>query len=161
MEIFPQYSEVLVSALDPENVIDRLARVTRNVDYLDYDRVGMTGHKFNGVIHDKTFKISLVIDKADSFLPLITGKIETTPLGCILFLNYRLFPGSGFFLAFWSLVTLVLAVFFLTARDEPVYGLISLLIGIVNYLFARNHFVRKIKKSQAIFHKLLNPSDRD
>jgi hypothetical protein len=112
-------------------------------------------------LEEDSFSISLVIDKGDSFLPLIKGKFETTPKGCILFLKYSLFPSSVFFLAFWTIVTLLLTLFFGLVAKNLWYALISFFLGFGNYFFAWVYFKRKIKVSQAIFHELLNFSEED
>lgn len=156
MPFFPSQSEVLVSSLSKEVVLANLQEVTKQVNYLDYDLKQDQEFQFNGKIEKDQFHISLLIQKADSFLPLIKGKIEDTPMGCILFLTYRLFPSSTFFLGFWSLVTLGLTLFFGLVQQQTVYAILSLSFGIFNYLFAWLHFKRKIKISQDIFHQLLD-----
>lgn len=156
MPVFPHQSEVLVSSYSKKEVIGRLNKVTRDVNFLEYDVRKTKDYSFNGSFEEDRFRISLVIDKADSFLPLIKGRVESTPMGCILFLEYRLFPSSSFFLAFWSGVTLLLALFFGFLANKPFYAIISLGLGVANYLFAWFHFKRKIKISQQIFYGLLN-----
>jgi hypothetical protein len=156
MPLFPNQSEVLVSPYSKEEVIVRLNKVTRDVNFLDYEARKANGYSFNGTFEEDRFRVSLVIDKADSFLPLIKGKVESTPIGCILFLEYRLFPSSAFFLAFWSGVTLLMGLFFGFLADKPGYAVLSLALGLGNYLFAWFHLRRKVKVSQKIFYGLLN-----
>jgi len=161
MPFFPSHSEVLVSTFNKMEVIHRLGKVTKNVNFLDYEARNTKGHRFNGNLEEDSFSISLVIDKGDSFLPLIKGKFETTPKGCILFLKYSLFPSSVFFLAFWTFVTILLTLFFGLIIENSNYALITFFLGLGNYLFAWAYFKRKIKVSQAIFHELLNSSIED
>ncbi|EOZ92000.1 fumarate hydratase [Indibacter alkaliphilus LW1] len=155
MPFLPFQSEVLVTGLEKSEVLQRLDLVTRNVNFLDYEARQKKGFEFNGIVHQDGFRLSLVIDKADSFLPLIQGKVEESGKGSILFLEYKLFPGSVFFLGFWTIVTLVLFFFFGLMAEKPLYALVSLALGISNYLFAWSHFKRKTKSSQEIFHRLL------
>lgn len=155
MPFFPTQSEILVSSLSVIEVLSNLDKVTKDANFLAYDRNEDKGFLFNGNIKRNTFSISLVIYKADSFLPLIKGKIESTPMGSILFLSYSLFPSSAFFLGFWTIVTLCLALFFGFIASQYLYALISIAVGILNYSFAWTHFNRKIKSSQKIFHELL------
>jgi len=156
MILFPSSSEVLVSSLSKKEVLARLDRVTRNVNFLDIESRKANGFKFNGQIFEDRFRISLFIDKADSFLPLIKGKIESTPSGSILFLEYSLFPGSVFFLGFWTAVSVLLGMVFGFLVGKPVFALVSIALGIGNYWFTWSHFKRKIKISQGIFLSLLN-----
>jgi len=161
MNPFPNHSEVLVSALSKKEVEQRLEKVTLDVNFLDYEQRLQKGFQFNGKVEKESFRLSLAINKPDSFLPLILGKIEATPKGCILFLRYRLFPSSTFFLGFWTVVTLGLAAFFGLVSQNPVYAGISLLAAIGNYYFAWSYFKRKIKISQEIFHEMLNLDRKD
>jgi hypothetical protein len=156
MPFFPNHSEVLVSSWTKEEVMERVDLVTRDANFLEYELEKNKGYQFNGTLGRDSFRLSLVITKADSFLPLIKGKLESTPKGCILFLRYSLFPGSVFFLGFWSVMTVILAIFFAMVAGNFLFSGISLAVGIGNYLFAWNHFKRKIKISQEIFHELLN-----
>lgn len=161
MTFFPTHSEVLVSTFNKTEVIYRLSKVTKNVNFLDYEARKAKGHRFNGTLEEDGFNVSLFVDKGDSFLPLINGKFETTPKGCILFLKYRLFPSSVFFLAFWTILTLLLTLFFGLVAKNLWYALISFLLGLGNYLFSWAYFKRKIKISQAFFHELLNFPEED
>jgi len=155
IKYLPHYTEVLVSSMTCEEVITRLDGVTKDVDYLAHplqDR----GQLFNGKVYDQSFHLSLVVRRADSFLPLIKGEIESTHSGCIIFLDYRLFPGSVFFLIFWSIITLAMGMFFFFVEQEPWFAMASLAIGIGNVWFAWSHFKRKVKQSQKIFHQMLS-----
>ena len=155
MNPFPNHSEVLVSALSKNEVEGRLSAVTKDINFLDYEERLQKGFQFNGKVEKESFRLSLVVDKPDSFLPLILGKIEATPKGCILFLQYRLFPSSAFFLGFWTVITLTLAVFFGFVSQKPIYAGLSILACIGNYYFAWIYFKRKIKISQQVFHQIL------
>ncbi|TVP52774.1 MAG: hypothetical protein EA341_02610 [Mongoliibacter sp.] len=155
MPFLPFKSEVLVTGLEKPEVLQRIDLVTRNVNFLDYEARQKKGYEFNGVVHKDGFRLSLFIDKADSFLPLIQGKVEDSPNGSIIFLEYKLFPGSVFFLSFWTIITLTMFFFFGLMAEQPLYALVSLALGIGNYSFAWSHFKRKTKSSQKIFHDLL------
>ncbi|WP_291777962.1 hypothetical protein [Cecembia sp.] len=156
MPFFPKHNEVLVSSLTKKEVLEKLELVTKDPNFLDYEARKENGYQFNGTLKKDSFRISLVITKADSFLPLIKGKLDDTPSGSILFLEYSLFPGSVFFLGFWSVVTILLFFFFGFTVEKPGFALISIAIGVANYVFAWSHFKRKIKTSQRIFLDLLN-----
>jgi hypothetical protein len=161
MQFFPSHSEILVSVFTQKEVEERLAKVTKNFNFLDYDTRKAKGYKFNGTLEENGFIVSLVIQKGDSFLPLIRGKFEPTPKGCILFLKYSLFPSSVFFLGFWTIVTFLLTLFFGLVAKNLWYALLSFFLGFGNYFFVWAYFKRKIKVSQAIFHELLNFSEED
>lgn len=161
MNIFPTYSEVLVSPYSSEEVCKKLQAVTKKVNYLDGPFDLSKSYQFNGEVNKKHFYLSLIINRADSFLPLIKGTIEPVKNGCILFLKYSLFPSSIFFLAFWGLITFLLGAFFIFIEDHWVYGLASILAGLGNFLFAWFYFNSKLKQSQMIFHQMLSLQEKD
>ncbi|WP_226335373.1 ATP synthase subunit B family protein [Echinicola marina] len=153
----PRHTEVLVSSLTCEEVITRLHTVTQEVDYLSQTSLeSIDGQIFNGSIKEDSFRLSKVLTKADSFIPLIKGKIEPTGSGCIIFLDFSLFPGSAFFIIFWSVITLAMGIFFVFAADRPLLAILSLAVGLGNILFAWSYFKRKVKESQKIFHEMLS-----
>lgn len=161
MKIFPGYSEILVSPFTGEEVTRKLLAVTKNVNYLDGPVSLKKTHLFNGKVDGNHFYLSLIIHKADSFLPLIKGKIEPVKSGCILFLNYSLFPASVFFLSFWGVIALLATLFFIFHEGQWLYAVTSLLIGAGNFAFAWSYFKGKLKKSQLIFHQMLSLQEKD
>lgn len=161
MPFLPSHSEILVTVFSRKEVVERLGKATKNVNFLDYEARNANGFKFNGILTEEGFNVSLFVNKGDSFLPLINGKFEATPKGCILFLKYSLFPSSVFFLAFWSIVTVLLTIFFGLIVKNLQYALITFSLGLGNYLFAWSYFKRKIKVSRTIFHELLNFTEEE
>jgi hypothetical protein len=159
--LFPRYSEVLVSRFTTNQLMQVIGNATVNVDYLEYSPSNNKGYFFNGQLYQNTFNLSLLVEKADSFLPLIKGKIEQTPMGCILFVSYELFSSSSFFLFFWSIIPLLLGLMFILMEDKYVHATVALLFSIANYGFGIYHFKRKVAVSSAIFRMLLNPPVED
>ena len=104
MNLLPFHSETLVSALPKKEILGHLIRVTREVNFLDSRTQINPKVKFNGMIGQEGFRISKAINRGNTFLPLITGEVESTPRGSIIFMKYRLFPGAVFFLTFWSMI---------------------------------------------------------
>lgn len=160
MNIFPHHSEILVSSFSCEEVARKIAAVTKRVNYLDYAEYSVENCRFNGEIDKNRFRLSLVIKRADSFLPLIKGKIEPTNNGCILFLKYTLFPSSVFFLVFWSTITLLSAFLFVMYNNQWLYASLCLLAGTGNFAFAWLYFKSKLKQSQLIFHQMLSLQEK-
>lgn len=158
----PEFSEILVSRLETEQVLERISSATIQEDSTVYS-IPQSGSSFlfNGKIKANSFFISEKVAKADSFLPLIAGKLESTKKGSILFLDYRFFPSTVFFLGFWSVITALLTVFFLVVHQNWVYSLASFSVGAINYLFALSNFKRKVKKSQELLHQMLDVQFKD
>ncbi|SIN99665.1 hypothetical protein [Algoriphagus halophilus] len=156
MKLLPYHTETLVSALSKQEVLGHLIRVTAEVNYLDQRTRGNKKILFNGMVGQKGFRISKVVDKGDTFLPLVLGQVEETPRGSIIFLKYRLFPGAIFFLAFWSFILAAFTVYFFAVIHQYNYGAICLALGLVNYGLAMYFFQRQVRASRKIFHQLIN-----
>ncbi|MHA7129498.1 hypothetical protein [Algoriphagus namhaensis] len=157
----PFHTETLVSTFSCEEVRSSLTKVTAKVNYLDRREESKKGILFNGLVSDSQFRISKVIDKGDTFLPLLVGEIEATPRGCIIFLKYKLFPGALFFLGFWTLLLIGFSAFFIWVTKDYTYASICLLLGIGNYVVSIFFFQRQVKLSREVFLKLINFQMKD
>ncbi|MDN3204230.1 hypothetical protein [Algoriphagus sediminis] len=157
----PYHSETLVSSFSKEEVRDCLKKATSEVNYLDRRSMTREGVKFNGLIAESGFKISKIVDKGDTFLPLILGELEATPRGTIIFLKFRLFPGAKFFLGLWSVLLIIFAVVFAWVSSELSYALFCLLAGVLNYFISVFFFQRQVKVSRDIFMELLDLQVKD
>lgn len=156
MNLLPYQSETLVSALSKKEILGHLIRVTREVNFLDSRTQLDPKIKFNGMIGQEGFRISKAIKRGETFLPLITGEVESTPRGSIIFLRYRLFPGAIFFLVFWSIILLAFSSYYFGPIANYTYGLICLALAIVNYSVSIFFFHRQVKSSRAVFYELIN-----
>lgn len=156
MNLLPYHSETLVSALSKQEVLGHLIRVTAEVNYLDQRTRGNKAILFNGMVGQKGFRISKVVDKGNTFLPLILGQVEETPRGSIIFLKFKLFPGAIFFLAFWTVILSSFVFYFFASAQNFSYGAICLALAIANYGLAIYFFNRQVKASRKLFHQLIN-----
>lgn len=161
MNLLPFHSETFVSALSKEEVLGHLIRVTKEVNFLDARTQQDTKIKFNGMIGQEGFRISRAIKKGDTFLPLITGEVESTPRGSIIFIRYKLFPTTIFFLVFWSIILLAFTAFYFTALQNIGYGFICLGLAALNYGLGIFFFQRQVKSSREVFHELINFEMKD
>ena len=157
VKLSPTYSEILVSPLPAEEVMKKALRVTKKVNTSDpIDFATQERHLFNGSVSKNTFQLSLKTENADSFLPLIQGKVETTQKGCILFIDYNFFPSTVFFLGFWIVAAFFMMLFFLTLQQDLKLAALSLVLGLGNYWFSSVHFMRKVRQSQKALHRMLD-----
>jgi hypothetical protein len=156
VNLLPFHSETLVSALPKKEVLGQLTRVTREVNFLDARTMVDPRIQFNGMVGQDEFRISKTLKRGDTFLPLITGNVESTPRGSIIFVKYRLFPSTGFFLGFWTVVLLGFAGYYFFAMQNVSYGIICLGLAVINYAMSLFFFNRQVKASMDIFHELIN-----
>jgi len=161
VNLLPFHSETLVSALSKKEVLAQLNKVTVEVNYLDRRSQQDQSAFFNGIVGQNGFRISKVVDRGDTFLPLLLGKVEETPRGCILFLQYKFFPGAIFFLSFWTVILLITASFYVLVVPNFLYAGIAVVLTAVNYLIALFFFNRQVKSAREVFHKLLNFQMKD
>ena len=157
----PYDSETIVSSLSKKEVLTQLNRVTREVNYLDQRTLAKEKVLFNGFIGRKGFRISKTVQRGDTFLPLILGRVQATPRGSIIFINYRLFPGAKFFLGFWTIVLLAFTMFYSFVSTNYAYALLCLGLGLLNYGIAMYFFSRQVKVSRRVFHQLINFQMKD
>ena len=160
MNLIPYHSEALVSILSKEEVLGHLMRTTRQVNFLGMENSIDEKIKFNGIVGQEGFRISRVIKKGDSFLPLISGKVEATSRGSLILVEYRPFPATVFFLAFWSVILLAFSAYFFYQLN-PGYALICLSLALGNYGLGLLFFHRQVRISRALFHEQINLEMKD
>jgi hypothetical protein len=161
LNLLPFHSETIVSALSKEEVLGHLIRVTREVNFLDARTQTDPKIHFNGMIGQEGFRISRAIKKGDTFIPLITGEVESTPRGSIIFIRYRLFPSAVFFLTFWSVVLIAFAGFYFGVQKAWEKGSICIALALINYVLGIFFFQRQVKVSREVFHDLINLQMKD
>jgi hypothetical protein len=107
-------------------------------------------------VEEDGFRLSRVIEKGDNFLPLLLGKVEETPRGCIIFVRYQIFATTRFFLWFWTLVLLAFSLFFLLVTNQFLQGGACLSLTGVNYALAVFFFHRQLVPSKKLFQEVIN-----
>lgn len=148
MILTPARDETIVLPYDYQKVMLKI------VQHLDVE--GNIPYKaFNGWVKNDRFKISQKVKRPDNYIPLVTGKIESTSKGSILFLKYRLIYSTRMFLIFWSVLLILLTLFFGIQYKAYLYSTIALSLGIVNYLIVYFNFKKKVKISHELLLKVL------
>jgi hypothetical protein len=115
-----------------------------------------TNFMFNGWIGEYKFRISKRITHADNFLPLIVGKIEATSKGSILFITYRMFPSTLFYLSFFCLMILLSSLFFLLVEKSWITSASLFLLLLAIYLISVLDFNQKVGISRELLEKTLS-----
>ena len=153
MNFLPFSCETLVSALSREELLNRLAAITRGARTEGLPELSPL---FNGSVGEAGFCLSRVIQKGDSFLPLLLGKVESTPRGSILYIRYQLFSTTRFFLWFWTGVVLAFALYFFLVTHQFFQGGICLFLLGFNYILAVVLFHRQLGYSKKLFREVIN-----
>lgn len=162
MNLIPFFSETLVSSYSKDEVMEHISKKTLEVNFLDKSNYLKPKHiAFNGIVGKNTFRISKVIQRSNTFLPLILGEVEDTPRGSILFLRYKLFPGALFFVLFWSFILLGFSAYYFGLQTDVLNGSICLGLAGLNYALALFFFHRQVRNSREDFHELINLQIKD
>jgi len=110
---------------------------------------------FVGKVKQYGFQLSRRVQRANNYLPLMRGHIESTSLGSIVFIRYRLFLWTFSFLVFWSVLTMIFALYFMVYEEVYVNAIVSLLLGVANYVVAVLNFHRQVKVSSKLLRTVL------
>lgn len=159
MEYLPFRSETIVLPYDAAEVKKRLIEVIRppqNKHRQAEEEIAPSKYLFNGIFENDQFTISQIIKQPENFLPLISGKVEATSVGCIIFLKYRMFFSTNMFLGFWSVITFFMTLLFVIGYNNYLYATVCLGFGVVNYSIAIANFNVQIRKSKKILDQVLN-----
>ncbi|TRX50412.1 hypothetical protein FNH22_25560 [Fulvivirga sp. M361] len=155
--IFPRKRETVVLPITTDEVLIKLARVTRAVSLLTKKEGPQ--HLFNGTITNAQFTLSLRIDYPNNYIPLIKGRFEDSSRGCILFLSYDLFFSSLLFLVFWSVLSVLISLFLFFYAQESTYAFIALSGGLANYVVTLMNFKKQFFQSKQLLLDVLVSED--
>ena len=111
---------------------------------------------FNGRVEERSFRLSRKITRPNNFLPFITGEVEATSHGCLLFIRYRLFTMTIAFLVFWLLVTFGFGVYLARYEQLYHYAALSVGVGVVNYVVALLNFKKQVAISRRLLREVLS-----
>jgi hypothetical protein len=156
IRFLPFSRETLVSNHSAEELYRKLWQVTKPVRSEKWmPDVPEQDFKFNGWVKGDRFRLSRKIKRANNFLPIMSGRIETTSMGSIIFINYQLFFSTTVFLVFWSAITLLFSLYFFVYEQIYINAAASLLLGIVNYVVAVMNFKKEVRISSRYIQEVI------
>ncbi len=156
INFLPIQTDTMVIALQAKQVEQILWNYTKPVSGSLMPITEESEFLFNGWVKDGRFRISRKIKQPENYLPIMVGSIESTTRDSLVFIKYLLFPSSRMFLLFWSVLSLLIAIFFISIHNENLYGLAALVAGGGNYLITIVNFNKQVKESRTIFSSLFN-----
>lgn len=154
MTIIPHKRETLILPFSANEVISRLSIVTQPASFTT-SKNSNSHIRFVGQINHNSFKISRKINYPQNYLPIITGDIEESSRGCIIFLRYKLFFSSLMFFMFWTVMTALIGSFFLVYPKEYLYAALSFISGFINYIVTVLNFHKQVKISRQALDEAL------
>jgi len=150
MLLVPDKRETVVLPFEAKEVERQLITFVKPVKNMGAPAIDKKPGKyfFNGYIKRGKFRISKVIKIPQNFLPLIVGKIESTSLGCIIFIHYRLFNSTILFMGLWIGICIFMAIVFAFVLGKTGYCILALLFAAINYLVAIKNFSLQLRRSK-------------
>jgi hypothetical protein len=156
MRGWPTAQETLVSSLSAVEVSRRLRAATLTSAARSAVPPTASIAVFNGQVTKNSFRLSQKITRPNNFLPFISGVIEPTSQGCLLFVRYRLFTMTAAFLVFWGVITLGFAFYLAHYERLYHYAALSAGVGIVNYAVALLNFNKQVVISRRLLREVVN-----
>jgi len=152
ISLLPTENETIVLPWSGSDVYRRMQVSTSQKTFLQPNEAELL---FNGWVLPYRFRVSLRYRRPGYFQPLVTGKIEVSTTGCILFLRYRLFPMTRTLMQLWSvLIVLGTAVTGYSYRSS-----MPLLAGLVLFaamhLIARSNFKLHLGPTREAIHRVV------
>lgn len=153
ISLLPAHHETIVLPHPAESMNDIIAAATSNKPFRQSDESKLF---FNGWVQENRFRLSLRGQRANHYLPLVIGHIESTSSGCILFIDYKLFPTTRLLLTLWTVLLTLGSIMASYQLKNMLYlgggGAGILLL----YAIAWSNFRLQLKPTREAFHRLLN-----
>ena len=149
IELYPTEKETIVVSHDWEAIIEKLS-VLVNVPASPNGAPPL----LRGWVKDDEFEVTLRLRRQQPFMPLVYGLIDPTSKGCLLFLTYKLFPGTKFLISFWTIILPLIG-----APLSYEYRSIWIALGFLAFLvfihvIARANFRLHVKTTQKVLHRI-------
>jgi hypothetical protein len=151
MSLWPFQNRTLVLSCTADEGLRRLRSAAFEMDKKEFNPKEKLAPEdeieFNGWFSDYNFRVSKRITHPDNFLPLVDGRLEPTSNGSILFVNFKLFFGSLVMVMLWTILSILLSIFFIFVYKHTVYASIAVVVGLVQYIVVMLNFNRQVVRT--------------
>ena len=155
ISFFPTDKETRLVNLTDEQLLERFTNYIKPIKGEVIDEK-LKVYLFNGLWSSTGFSLSLKLKISNNFIPIINGTYLSSDEGILFNLTYDLFPATKKLLMFWTILTLLITLFFVGIYQAWLYGAISFGFCIVNYTLSRENFKIQVKKSKRMLTKMLS-----
>lgn len=155
ISFFPTDKEIRLVNLTEEQLLERFTNYIKPIKGGVIDEKSKV-YLFNGLWSSSGFSLSLKLKISNNFIPIINGTYLSSDEGILFNLTYDLFPATKKLLMFWTILTLLITLFFIGIYQAWLYGAISFGFCIVNYILSRENFKIQVKKSKRMLTKMLS-----
>ena len=153
ISLLPAYHETIVLPRPADEIYQSLAAGTSNKPFIQPDEQKLF---FNGWVKEERFRLSLRVHRANNYLPLVIGQIESTSSGSILFIDYKLFPTTRLLLTLWTLLLVLGSVFSFYQTKNILYLAGGAGIIILIHTIVWSNFKIQLKPTREAFHRLVS-----
>jgi len=155
MPFFPKENETRLVMINQDLLGEKFSRFIKPIDKKP-DESTSNDFLFNGLWNEEGFSISLKLRIANNFIPIIQGKYLDSDEGILIHMTYEMFPATKKLLMFWTIITLLITLFFVVVYQAWLYGAISFGFCIVNYILSKENFKNQVRKSKRMIEKMLS-----
>lgn len=155
ISFFPNIKETRLVNLSQEKLHDNLEKYIQPIKS-DIPKEEAKGFLFNGIWSKDGFSVSLKLKISNNFIPIINGTFISSDDDILLRLTYDLFPATKKLLLFWTVLTLLITLFFVVFYQAWLYGAISFGFCLMNYIMSRENFKIQVRKSNRMLEKMLS-----
>ncbi len=155
MDFYPNEKETRLINLSQEKLCDNLEKYIQPIKS-DIPKEEAKDFLFNGIWSEDGFSVSLKLKISNNFIPIINGSFITSDNEVLLQLTYDLFPATKRLLMFWTVLTLLITLFFVVLYQAWLYGAISFGFCLMNYIMSRENFKIQVRKSKRMLEKMLS-----
>jgi hypothetical protein len=142
ISLLPNYQETLVLPLAIEEISIRIKEA------LLHDPTNGKVATFTGWIENDRFRISIHQRRPSNYIPVVSGKMESTSRGTIVFATYRLLPNVRMFLLLWTLLLVIGSIAIGYQYHNSSYSLAGFAFLAFIHWIVRANFKLQIKPTQ-------------
>ena len=155
MKFYPSHQETRLVSYDRNGLIERFHASIKSIKDKQ-EKEDREKFLFNGQWTDQEFFISIILKISNNFVPIIHGKYMDSDEGTLIQISYNFFPATKKLLMFWTILTLLITLFFIVLYQAWLYGAISFGFCLVNYILSVENFKMQVRKSKRMLDKMLS-----
>jgi hypothetical protein len=155
ISFFPVKQETRLVTIPKHQLLKNLERFIKPVKPAEAVNL-RRDYLFNGSWNQEKFTISLILKVSNNFIPIIAGDMLFSEEGTLVKLTYELFPATKKLLMLWTIITLLITLFFIGIYQAWIYGAISFGFCVVNYVLSRENFKIQTRKSRRMIEKIFS-----
>lgn len=149
ISFLPSYHETLVLPTSADTVYGLLSTATSN------QSPAGEAILFTGWVKADRFRISMRMRRPNTYLPLVTGLIESTSSGCLLLMDYQLYPTTRLLITLWTIGISLAGIIIAFQSKNILFLLVSVSIIAAILFIVWSNFKLQLAPTRKAFQQLL------